>query len=456
MIHPIMHQSKEPPKSHPPSTTGGTLWPADFHSYQLLEKVGQGAFASVWRSRCTTNGDKLCAIKIIDLEHVDSNFVDIRLEAQTMRLSSHPNVLPCYTSFIQCTNLWLVTQLMNKGSSLNCIQSARIRYRNQKVESHFTEERETPSFEKHITYILHETIHGLKYIHDNGKIHRDIKAGNILLDSDGNVRIADFGVSGWLVHGGNTRENTRTFVGTPCWMAPEVMEQVHGYDYKADIWSIGITALELAKGYAPYSKYAPMKVLLLTIQEDPPSLDTYTSTGDENEEQWSDSFRSMIQLCLQKDPRKRPNCEELLNHFHFKGFADPTIRYTYKAKIQKEICNIISYAGFGNVKDCSNDRRNKEEIPLLSGHSSNEQARPAGTTWNFDESERPTSTQRADSNDSQAFFDQFERSTKGENFVHPSYAAKQQEENQQEKDELNDFMDNFEKATSGENFLRRD
>ncbi|ACI64755.1 protein kinase MAPKKKK, MAP4K-like protein, partial [Thalassiosira pseudonana CCMP1335] len=238
------------------------------------------------------------AIKIMDLEHVNINISDIRLEVQTMRLSLHPNVLVCHTSFIHDTHLWLVTQLMSKGSSLHCLQSAQ-----------------SLLFEAHITYILYETLLGLKYIHDNGQIHRDIKAGNLLLDGDANVRIADFGVSSWLIDSGNRREHTTTFVGTPCWMAPEVLEQVDGYDYKADIWSLGITALELCKGYAPYAKYAPMKVLLLTIQEDPPTLETYNDGDDAN--MWSKSFRSMIKLCLQKDPSKRPTCQELLAHRHF-------------------------------------------------------------------------------------------------------------------------------------------
>jgi serine/threonine protein kinase len=118
------------------------------------------------------------------------------------------------------------------------------------------------------------------------------------------------------------------------------MEQVTGYDYRADIWSLGITALELAKGYAPYAKYPPMKVLLLTIQQPPPSLDTYDG-GNSND--YSEMFQNVIKICLVKDPSQRPNCKQVLEHRIFQGYTESLEQH--RAKIKQELLDQIPDVG---------------------------------------------------------------------------------------------------------------
>jgi serine/threonine-protein kinase OSR1/STK39 len=258
----------------------------------------------------------------------------------------------------------------------------------------------------------------------------------------------------------------------------EVMEQVHGYDYKADVWSLGITALEMARGYAPYARYPPMKVLILTIQEDPPSLASYEIEGGDDDDQdmnevYSKQFEALVAFCLQKNPAKRPTCPELLASKHFAPFADAAYRQSKREALAK-LCELVG--------DVCNESTQSEKSRAFPGNSpisilvETAEDRPRGTTWVFEDGSQVLSSSSSakkddmmEVDDMMAELDEFEKETGGEHYDRTlrqgrSHMAVQPPQPQvappppppkEEKDDLDEFMDEFElNHAAGEDFRR--
>eukprot|EP00732_Lithocolla_globosa_P003696 Lithocolla_globosa_v1_NODE_3066_length_1774_cov_13.904014.p1 type:complete len:358 gc:universal NODE_3066_length_1774_cov_13.904014:667-1740(+) len=261
----------------------------DINPEDLYDKgirIGKGSFGEVFKGSDKKTNEPV-AIKMISLESAEDEIEEIQQEIHLMADMKSVHVTQYFGAWLKQDKIWLVMELLEGGSCLDLLKAA-------------------PFEEVHACILLREVLKGLNYLHDNGKIHRDIKAANVLLASNGTVKLADFGVSTQLTLDAAKK---RTFVGTPFWMAPEIITR-NAYDMKVDIWSLGITAIEFVKGEPPNSDLHPMRVLRLTPKSEPPTLE-----GNN----FSKPFKDFVAVCLQKNPTARPTVKELLKHKFIKN-----------------------------------------------------------------------------------------------------------------------------------------
>ncbi|XP_034985264.2 myosin-IIIa [Zootoca vivipara] len=280
--------------------TGKTIifdsFPDPSDTWEIVETIGKGTYGKVFKVFNKKNGSK-AAVKILDPVHD----IDEEIEAEyniLKALSDHPNVVKFYGLYYKKDvkdgdQLWLVLELCNGGSVTDLVKG-------------FLKRGERMS-EVIIAFILHEALMGLQHLHENKTIHRDIKGNNILLTTEGGVKLVDFGVSAQLT---SSRLRRNTSVGTPFWMAPEVIaceQQLDSsYDARCDAWSLGITAIELGDGDPPLADLHPMRALFKIPRNPPPTL--------RQPEIWSSEFNDFISKCLTKDYEKRPTVSDLLQH----------------------------------------------------------------------------------------------------------------------------------------------
>ncbi|CAI2725733.1 unnamed protein product [Schistosoma spindalis] len=336
-------------------------WPMTKASYEFGKSIGQGATSTVFEALCPSNGKK-CAIKIINLEKcsTSASLEEINREIKSMKNMKNENIVAYYASFVAQTELCIIMDLCQRGSLLDVIK--------------YTQNKRDITYgvfdENTIATILRDVLRGLAYIHENGLVHRDLKCGNLLVKDDGVIQIADFGVAGFLATQpltatGSVDLRRYTFVGTPCWMAPEVMQQARGYNQKADIWSLGITTIEMATGQAPYAKFAPMKVLMLTLQNDSPDIDSVATVNNQYLN-YGHKFRKFTKACLMKDPGQRLSARELLSHTYIKS----------KAKDRELLCRVL----LGGEMPPPISRVNKHP----DDRSEKRDPKNNSTEWNFD------------------------------------------------------------------------
>ncbi|KPJ02277.1 Serine/threonine-protein kinase 10 [Papilio xuthus] len=282
--------------------------------WDMIGELGDGAFGKVYKAQHKSTG-QLAAAKMCVLDNED-DLADFTVEIDILSECRHPNVVELHEAYFIDNKLWMLLEYCD-GGALDSVMA----------------ELEKGLNEAQIAYVCREMCRGLQFLHSRRVIHRDLKAGNVLATMTGGVKLADFGVS---AKNKSTLQKHDTFIGTPYWMAPEVVLcetfRDHPYDFKVDIWSLGITLIEFAQMEPPNHEMTPMRVLLKIQKSDPPALDQPS--------RWSKPFNDFIAKALVKDPEKRPTSSELLKHEFVSGELDSKplrdLLLEYRAEVVEE------------------------------------------------------------------------------------------------------------------------
>ncbi|XP_047643350.1 serine/threonine-protein kinase 10 isoform X4 [Phacochoerus africanus] len=256
--------------------------------WEIVGELGDGAFGKVYKAKNKETG-ALAAAKVIETKS-EEELEDYIVEIEILATCDHPYIVKLLGAYYYDGKLWIMIEFC-PGGAVDAIML----------------ELDRGLTEPQIQVVCRQMLEALMFLHSKKIIHRDLKAGNVLMTLEGDIRLADFGVSAKNL---KTLQKRDSFIGTPYWMAPEVVmcETMKDtpYDYKADIWSLGITLIEMAQIEPPHHELNPMRVLLKIAKSDPPTLLTPSK--------WSVEFRDFLKTALDKNPETRPSAAQLLEH----------------------------------------------------------------------------------------------------------------------------------------------
>ncbi|KAK9453868.1 kinase-like domain-containing protein [Dipodascopsis uninucleata] len=339
--------------------------------YRRDEIIGRGNFGVVYKGFNVIE-KKVVAIKVLNLDTAEDEVKDVRREIALLaqlKQGDAQNIVRYHGSHLIGSRLWIIMDHCEGGSVRTLLAMGKID-------------------EKYISIIIRESLIALSYIHKAGIIHRDIKAANILIKNDGTVQLCDFGVAAQISANHPKRS---TIVGTPYWMAPEVITEGATYNYKADIWSLGITIYEMATGQPPYADQDGMRVMFLIPRSKPPRLEA----GEH-----SVSVREFLSLCLNERPEERPSADELLKtKFIRNGRAYPTstlreLISRYQVwKDQGHIRRSVAFPNNGPGAQIGSDNEDEGE----------DQKKQNDPGWDFDIEPKPTKPKDAFQSETDAF-----------------------------------------------------